>query len=57
MGLTSRLVLTHDVPELLVRCLRVRPWIRRGSGSCSSNKDVRGGGGDKVFQGSDWQVR
>ena len=45
LGVTSRLVITHDVPELLVRCLETRPWIRRGKR------------GDRVFQGSDWQVK
>ena len=45
LGVTTRMVITHDVPVLLIRLVEEKPWIRR-SGDTS-----------RVFEGSEWMVR
>ncbi len=52
LSMTSRMVVTHDVPELLVRCLVTRPWIMRGRRRKEKQEE---GCDDSVFQGSEWQ--
>ena len=48
LGVTSRMVCTNDVPEMLARCIATRPWVRRG----------RGRAPDRVFQvGRRWLLQ
>ena len=46
LSVTTRLVVTHDVPALLIWYLEERPWRRQGDK----------GRPDRVFQGSEWVV-
>ena len=46
LGVTTRFVVTHDVPVLLVQFLEEKPWLRQ-----NKNK-----GTSQVFVGSEWIV-
>ena len=46
LSVTTRLVVTHDVPALLIWFLEKRPWLREGAE----------GRPDRVYQGADWVV-
>ena len=46
LSVTTRLVVTHDLPALLIWYLENRPWLREGPK----------GRPDRVFQGADWVV-
>ena len=46
LSVTTRLVVTHDVPALLIWFLEKRPWRREGAK----------GRPDRVYQGADWVV-
>ena len=47
LSVTTRFVVTHDVPVLLIRVLEDKMWVR-------ANGEERG---KQVFQGCDWTVR
>jgi hypothetical protein len=47
LSVTTRMVVTHDVPVLLIWYLEEKPWIRK------SGREEKP---DQVFQGSDWGV-
>jgi hypothetical protein len=46
LGVSTRLVLTHDVPILFIQLVEDKPWIRR----------TRGENNAQVFNGSEWNV-
>ena len=46
LSVTTRLVVTHDLPALLIWYLEKRPRLREGAK----------GRPDRVFQGADWVV-
>lgn len=45
LSVTTRLVVTFDVPVILVNLLQEKPWIKKRKGKL-----------DQVLDGSDWQV-
>ena len=45
LGVTSRLVITQDVPVVLANLLEIKPWLRI---------NCNGGGANRVFEGSEW---
>ena len=46
LGVTTRLVVTHDTPILFIQLLEEKPWI----------KTSRDGNNVQVFEGSEWMV-
>ena len=46
LGVTTRLVVTHDTPVLFIQLLEEKPWI----------KTSRDGNNIQVFEGSEWMV-
>ena len=46
LGVTTRLVVTHDTPVLFIQLLEEKPWI----------KTSRDGNNVQVFEGSEWMV-
>lgn len=44
LGVTTRMVITHDVPVLFVQLIEEKPWIKKH------------GANVRVFEGSDWIV-
>ncbi len=46
LGLTMRMVVTHDIPVLLIWLLVEKPWVRRPKNKAE----------EMVYQGTDWVV-
>ena len=46
LGVTTRLMVTHDIPVTMVSLLETSPWIRK--------QQSRGDG--EIFEGCEWRV-
>ena len=45
LGVTTRLVVTQDLPVILANLLDMKPWIRIGNGNIT-----------RIFEGSEWTL-